>query len=128
MKQKLARVDDGSNSTTPAAGVESLVFPGSSWSLLAWRIIGDHDITAGWLLKELTLRDQVIKDILGLCILLYLLLHLHHLLLHLLELLHLLSDAFFFDLGLLLLGSDLALGPSAFGADLEEIDAAAMRL
>jgi hypothetical protein len=46
----------------------------------------------------------------------------------LLELLHLLSNAFFFDLSLLLLGSDLALGPSAFGADLEEIDAAAMRL
>ena len=41
---------------------------------------------------------------------------------------HLLSNAFFFDLGLLLLSLDLALGSSAFGADLEEIDAAAMRL
>ena len=128
MKQQLARVDDGSSSTTPAAGVESLVLSWSSWPLLAWWIIGDHNITARWLLKELTLSNQVIKDILGLRILLYLLLHLHHLLLHILELLHLLSNAFFFDLGLLLLGSDLALGPSAFGADLEEIDAAAMRL
>ena len=117
-----------SSSTTPAAGVESLVLSGSSWPLFAWWIIGNHDITAGWLLKELTLRDQVIKDILGLSILLYLLLHLHHLLLHVLELLHLLSNAFFFDLGLLLLGSDLTFGSSAFGADLEEIDAAAMRL
>ena len=107
---------NSSSSTTPDAGVESLVLPGSSWPLLAWRIIGNHDITAGWLLVKLALCDQVIEDILGLRILLQLLLHLHHLLLHILELLHLLSDAFFFDLGLLLLGSDLALGPSAFCA------------
>jgi hypothetical protein len=128
LQQQLARVDDGSNSTTPAAGVESLVFPGSSWALLAWWIISNYNITARWLLNQLALGNQVIEDVLGLLILLQLLLHLHHLILHLVELLHLISNALFFDLGLLLLGSDLALGPSAFGADLEEIDAATMRL
>ena len=60
------------------------------------------------------------------CILLQLLLHGHHLLLHLVELLHLLIDGQLLDLGLLLLGLDLSRGPSALGADLEEVHAAAM--
>ena len=128
MKQQLARVDDGSNSTTPAAGVESLVLSRSSWSLLAWWVIGDHDVTAGRLLDELAQLEQVIQDALGHVGLLQFVLQLCHLILHLIELLHFLSNALFFDLSLLLLGYDLALGPSAFGADLEEIDAAAMRL
>ena len=70
LRKQLARVANDFSSTTPAAGVESLILPGSSWPLLAWRIIGNDDITAGWLLHELALRDQAIQDILCLCILL----------------------------------------------------------
>ena len=127
MNQQLARVDDGSSSSTPAAGVESLVLPGSSWSLLAWWVIGDHDVTAGRLLDELAQLEQVIQDALGHVGLLQFVLHIHQLVLHLVKLLHLLSDALFFDLGFLLLSYDFALGPSAFGADLKEIHATAMR-
>ena len=55
-------------------------------------------------------------------------LHLHHLKLHPLELSQLLLNGHLFDVGLLLLGIDFALGSSAFRADLEEIGAGAAAL
>ena len=119
---------DDSSSTIPAAGIVSLILARPSWPLLAGRIIGNNDITAGCILVEFALRDQVIQDILGLFILLHLLLHLIHLRLHLVELQHLRDDAVILDLLLELLLLDLALGSSSLGADLEHVDGGAVDL
>ena len=80
------------------------------------------------ILKCIPTSQEPIKFSLGDGALVQLPLHGLELLLHIRELLHLIIDALLFDDCFFLLGFDLALGPSAFGADLEEIDAAAVAL
>ena len=75
-------------------------------------------MTAGFLV-DVTIGEQGIEGRLGVGVGLYLHLHLQHLLLHVVELRHLLIDGLLLDLGLELLGLDLSRGPSALGPDLQ---------
>ena len=120
-RQPLPRFVDRSCSIRPAAGIVSILNSScrSTSAALAGWIVGEHDVTAGRLLNQLALRDQVIEDILCCSGLLQLSLHRIYRVLHLIELQHLLHDGLGFDALFLLLLLDLALCSTPFASNLK---------